>query len=169
MPLIVQDPSNTVDNANSYQSLETARGIAEQYYLDLPSDDALAEKALVEAFRLIESKESAMHGMRATETQNTAYPRTGVCLRGESMSEDAFPNDLLYAQVVAASYAGKGKDINGGIDDGLAIAGHSAGKLNQTYFNNGKTGKAFKIVEFENAMKPLLFTDSGNTFCVGRA
>ena len=47
MPLIVQDPTNPTEEANSYVDLADARTIAESMAVELPADDAEAEKAII--------------------------------------------------------------------------------------------------------------------------
>ena len=170
MPLTVQIPTAPIDNANSYLSLVDARALADQYAYDLPVNDVEAEKALIKAFRYIESFEPSMCGTRTTTTQNSAYPRKGLTIRCESFPDDAFPVELLIAQVVAADYQGKGTDISGGVNDGKSIASEQAGKVSISYFDNGKTGAQVSIPEFDSTIKPLLCKASnGLNFTVTRA
>lgn len=156
MPLTVQIPTAPIDNANSYLSLVEARALAEQYAYELPVNDVEAEKALIKGFRYVESFETSMCGTRTTTTQNTSQPRSGVDIRCQPFPDDAFPQELLIAQVIAAQYQGSGTDISGGTDDGKAIASEQAGKVSISYFDNGKTGSEVSIPEFDSTIKPLL-------------
>ena len=170
MPLTVQIPTAPIDNANSYLSLVDARALADQYAYDLPVDDTEAEKALIKAFRYIESFEPSMCGTRTTTTQNTSFPRSGLTIRCEPFPDDAFPVELLIAQVVAADYQGKGTDLSGGTNDGRAIASEKADVLEVSYFDNGKTGTSVTIPEFDSTIEPLLCNASnGINFTVSRA
>ncbi|AZU97865.1 head completion adaptor [Vibrio phage LP.2] len=160
MALTVQDPQNPVDNANSYLSLVDARALADQYYYDLPTDDTEAERALVKSFRSIELKEPQMCGVRTTEIQNTSYPRTGVYIRCQPLPSDAFPDELLLAQVIGASYSGSGTDLSGGTDDGRVITKEKVDVIEVNYADNGKTGNSVYIAEFENTLNPLLCSNT---------
>lgn len=169
MPLTVQIPTAPIDNANSYLSLVDARALADQYAYDLPVNDVDAEKALIKGFRYIESFESSMCGKRTTTTQNSSWPRSGVTIRCQPFPDDAFPQELLIAQVIAAQYQGSGTDVSGGVDDGKSIASEQAGKVSISYFDNGKTGTEVSIPEFDSTMKPLLCKSSdGMQFMVYR-
>lgn len=170
MALTPQIPTAPIDNANSYLSLVDARALAEQYAYDLPTDDTEAEKALIKGFRYIESFEGSMCGSRTTETQNSAYPRVGVTIRCKPFPDDAFPQELLVAQVIAAQHQGSGTDLSGGTNSGLSIASEKVDVLEVSYFDNGKTGTEVSIPEFESTIKPLLCGDvNGLSFQVYRA
>lgn len=163
MALIIQDSSNPVSNANSYQSLVDARALAAMYAITLPADDTEAETALINGWAYIDSFEGEMCGERSTDIQNTAYPRSGVYIRCNELPSDEFPSELLYSQLVAAEAFGSGTNLFGGANDGRSIASEKVDVLEVSYFNNGKTGDKVTLPRFDNAIKPLLCT-SGNQF-----
>lgn len=169
MALSVQDPVTPTALANSYQSLVDARALADLYGYSLPVDDTQADNALIKGFRYIENHESEMCGERTTVTQNTSWPRIGVEIRGTDFASDAFPGDLLIAQVVAADSYAKGADLTGGIDDGRVITKEKVDVLEVTYADNGKTGKEVSIPEFDSAIAPLLCCGGAFNPMVGRA
>lgn len=169
MALIVQDPANPVNNANSYQSLVDARALAAEQGFVLPTDDTEAETALIKARRYVDSYESQMCGTRTTTTQNTSFPRTGVYIRCNLVPSDSFPQELLIAQLVAAEASGKGVDLSGGVDDGRSIASEKVDVIQVSYHDNGKTGTEVRLSEFESTIKPLLCgSTSGAQFTVYR-
>lgn len=161
MSLTPQIPASPINSANTYLSLVDARALAEQYAYDLPVDDAEAEKALIKGFRYVESFESSMCGSRTTTIQNTSWPRKGVKIRCESFPDNVIPSELLLAQVVAASFAGQGKQISGGTNDGLQVQSKTAGKVSISYFEGSSSTGKLEIPEFDSVIKPLLCKVSG--------
>lgn len=161
MALTPQIPTAPISNANSYLSLVDARALAEQYAYDLPVDDAEAEKALIKAFRYVESFEGSMCGTRATTTQNTSWPRKNVKIRCEAFPDNLIPGELLIAQVVAASFAGQGEQISGGANDGLQVQSKTAGKVSISYFEGSSSTGKLEIPEFDSVIEPLLCKVSG--------
>lgn len=161
MALTPQIPAAPIDNANSYLSLVDARALAEQYAYDLPVDDAEAEKAIIKGFRYVESFEGSMCGSRATTIQNTSLPRKNLTIRCESFPSDAIPQEVLIAQVVAASFAGQGKQISGGTNDGLQVQSKTAGKVSISYFEGSSSTGKLEIPEFDSVIKPVLCKVSG--------
>ena len=71
MPLIVQDPTNPTEEANSYVDLAAARTIAESMAVELPADDTEAEKAIIKGTLYINSFESRVDGKRKSPVQST--------------------------------------------------------------------------------------------------
>lgn len=155
MPINVQTPTAPVQNANSYISLADARQLAQSFAIELPTDDTEAETALVKAFLYVDSNEPKMSGTRATTTQNTAYPRDNVYIRCNAVSSDAFPNEVLLGQVIAAEAFGAGDNLFGGADSGRSIASEQVATISVSYFDNGKTGDKVTLPQFENVMLPL--------------
>lgn len=167
MALTVQNPVTPVGDANSYQSLADARALAVTYAVTLPVDDAECETALINGLLYIGQRENELCGTRTTEAQNTAYPRTGVVIRGNDLPADEFPLDLLVSQIIAAEAFGQGVDLYGGIDDGKNIASEQAGKVSVSYFDNGKTGSGVSYHRFDSALEPLLCVNDAIGFPIG--
>jgi len=169
MALIPQDATSPVNNANSYLSLVDARALAEQYAITLPTDDTEAETSLINGFAYIEAREPDMCGTRATDTQNTSYPREGVYIRCVLQPSSPFPNELLLSQIIAAESFGQGNNLWGGADNGRAVSKEKVDVLEVAYFDNGTTGDALTLPRFENTIQPLLCgSTSANQFKVFR-
>ncbi len=169
MAITVQDATSPVNNANSYQSLVDARALADMYAITLPTDDTEAETSLINGFAYVESREPNMCGERATDTQNSSYPRTGVYIRCALQPQSPFPNELLLSQLIAAESFGAGNNLWGGADNGRSVSKEKVDVIEVGYHDNGVTGDTLTLPRFENTIKPLLCgSDSANQFTVYR-
>lgn len=112
MSLIIEDGSIVVD-AESFISYSDA--VASALNLDLVfSDDAQEGRAhLRKAYIwLINMYEEQLQGYRISAIQTGCFPRKGVVARGFEVEEDVIPNDIINAQLFAASAISTGIDIN---------------------------------------------------------
>lgn len=156
MTLTVQDPAEPVGNANSYLDLASARALAAQYVITLPADDTEAEATLIQSFRYLQGRECEMQGERTTEAQNSAYPRTGVVIRGVDIADNVFPGDLLMCQLLGAQAFGEGVALFGKATDGREVASQAvSGAVSRSFFESGNDGSVITYPQFESAFKPL--------------
>jgi len=169
MTLVVQNPENPVSNANSYQSLADARTLASMYAVTLPVDDTEAETALIQGFAYLESNYS-YNGSRATEIQNTEFPRKDLYIRNIEFPNNALPVELLLSHIIAAEAFGNGSNLWGGVDNGRVVIKEKLDVLETEYADNGTTGASLTLPRLESTIKPLLSGDNSIAqFRVGRA
>ena len=169
MPLIVQDPANPTEEANSYVDLADARAIAESMAVELPADDAEAEKAIIKGTQYINSFEPRVDGKRKSPTQSTLYPRTDTTQNCEPIAEDIIPYSIKKACIVAAGFYGVGTDMFGGVDTGQSIAREKVADLEVAYFDNGSTSSSISSGEIESLMGQFMCNSFGsNNFLVSR-
>lgn len=166
MSLIVEDGTG-VANADSYQTLSSARDSAELLGLPLPVDDIEAEVALRNGYRYVNGFESSFYGTRATDIQTGAWPRDDayICYgRNQVMINNySVPSDMITAQMMAAVEYGKGTEVMP-VDNGLAIQSQEVvGAVKRSFFDNGKTGGEITITQAVDAMKNLMCSGGGLT------
>ena len=170
MALIVQDPTNPTETANSYADLAEIRAIADSMAIDLPADDAEAEKAIIKGTQYINSLEKRVDGKRVLASQSTIYPRTDATQNCEDLAEDVIPYAIKQACVVAANFYGAGKDMFGGADDGRQVASEKLGPMEKSYFQNGATASSIKSEQIDSIMAQFACgVMGGNNFAVSRA
>ena len=169
MSLIIQDPSNPTEEANSYIDLADARNIAESMAVDLPTDDAEAEKAVIKGTQYINSFEPRVGGKRKSSVQSTLYPRTDATQNCEPIADDIIPYSIKKACIVAAGFYGAGTDMFGGVDTGQSIAREKVADLEVAYFDNGSTSSSVKSEQIDSLMSQFVCNSFGsNNFLVSR-
>ena len=169
MALILEDGTGK-SNADSFTDLATARAIAANYGVTLPTIDTDAEVALRQGCQYLMLSESRFSGSRVSASQALPWPRVGASNQyGFEYSETDIPVQLSYAQVFAAAEFAKGTDVRA-TDDGKAIASEAvSGAVSVSYFDNGKTGESVIITRAMDALKPLLTgSNDGISFRVYR-
>lgn len=169
MPLIVQDPTNPTEEANSYVDLADARTIAESMAVELPADDTEAEKAIIKGTQYINSFESRVDGKRKSPVQSTLYPRTDATQNCEPIADNIIPYSIKKACIVAAGFYGSGTDMFGGVDTGKSIASEKLGPMERSYFNNGSTSSSIKSEQIDSLMSQFMCNSFGsNNILVSR-
>ena len=162
MPLIIQDPANPTEEANSYIDLADARNIAESMAVDLPADDAEAEKAVIKGTQYINSFEPRASGKRKSSVQSTLYPRTDAMQNCEPIADDIIPYSIKKACIVAAGFYGAGTDMFGGVDTGQSIAREKVADLEVAYFDNGSTSSSVKSEQIDSLMSQFVCNSFGS-------
>jgi len=111
MALTIEDGTG-VANADSYQTEVDAQALALTYGITLPAIVADAEIALRQGYLNLNTHETLLQGYRVYAIQTGIFPRSEVCANGFLLANDAIPNDLLLAQLYAASAISSGVDVN---------------------------------------------------------
>lgn len=166
MALIVETGVG-LTNADSYISLEDARTYAENYGYSLPVDDLEADIALRQGAVYVDNFEGSFSGERLTSTQSLAWPRNNAykCYGYDQITieSDSIPNEIKYAQVIAAATYASGVDVRAN-DDGSNIASEEVvGAVKVSYHDNGKTGASIQITASLDALSPLMCNGSAFT------
>ena len=169
MPLIVQDPTNPTEDANSYMTLADARSLADTMAVDLPVDDTEAEKAIIKATQYINSFEKRIDGTRVNPLQSTSFPRKDATVNCEPFPDNEIPNAIKRAVIVASGFYGQGQDMFGGVDNGRSIAREKVADLEVAYFENGATASSISSSQIESIMSMFMCNSFGsNNILVGR-
>jgi hypothetical protein len=106
-----------VESADSYISEVDAQALALTYGITLPAIVADAEIALRQGYLNLNTHEALLQGYRVYAIQTGIFPRSEVYANGFLLANDAIPNDLLLAQLYAASAISSGVDVNA-VDNG---------------------------------------------------
>jgi hypothetical protein len=106
-----------VENADSYLTEADAQALALTYGITLPAIAADAEIVLRQGYLNLNTHESQLQGCRVYAIQTGIFPRSNVYANGFLLASDAIPNDLLLAQLYAASAIASGVDVNA-VDNG---------------------------------------------------
>lgn len=157
--LIVESGTGASDS-DSYISLIDARAWAEKYGYTLPIDDTEADVYLRKGAGYVGLFESSYSGSRLNDDQSLSWPRSDAhkCSGYNEISipSDSIPNEIKYAQVIAASAYAANVDVRAN-DDGKSIASEAVvGAVAVSYFDNGKTGSAIEITEATDMLSNLL-------------
>ena len=99
MALIVEDGSG-VKGADSYISLADFRTFADGANFTAPADDTIAEGWLRRA--AFAMGQMQWKGSQVDADQALAWPRSGVYVNGELLSESSIPRGIVYGQAMLA-------------------------------------------------------------------
>lgn len=119
MALIIEDATGVAD-ATSYVTEVDAQALALLYGITLPTDIAEAETALRQGYLNLNTHETLLQGYRIYPVQTGIFPRLDVYANGFLIAGDTIPNDLILAQLYAASAISSGVDTNA-VDNGQDI------------------------------------------------
>lgn len=166
MSLIVEDGTGLI-NADSYVSLVDARVYALKFGYTLPIDDESANIVLRKGAIYVDLFEGSYSGQRLVDTQALSWVRVNAykCAGQDQIDlpSDSVPNEIKYAQVIAAH----NYNINALIrvnDDGFAVASKEVvGAVKISYFDNDKTGKSIDITEAIDMLSNLMCVGSSLT------
>ena len=166
MALVIEDGTGKT-NADSYISLDDARDYASKFGYALPIDDDEADVMLRKGAIYVDLFESSFSGARLNDSQSLAWSRVDAYkCTGQNLiyiDSDVVPNEIKYAQVIAANYYNSGVSVRAN-DDGLNVASKEVvGAVKVSYFDNSKTGKSIEITEAIDMLSSLLCVGNGLT------
>lgn len=155
MALTIEDGTGKAD-AESYATVAELTAYAAKYGLQISHQDAPNEEALRKAADYLEGREHELKGVRSTDAQRLAFPRSGVVMfRGMSgLDSDEIPERLKEAQMRLAVIAqttdlrpqGDGREV---IEEKLDVI---STKYNPTGSN--QVQPVFAVVD--DILKPLI-------------
>lgn len=159
MALIVEDGSQ-VAGAESYASVEDADAYflarANAAWAALP-DDAAKEAALRSACDYIEAVYGGRWlGDRVSDTQALSWPRSGVCIDGVEIADDAIPAQLVRANMELALKASAGDLL---ADQGAQVTQETVGPISVSYAAGARQATRYAFVE--SLLAPLLGIGAG--------
>ncbi len=153
MSLITEDGAG-IENADSYTTEENAQTIAASYGITLPTDATEAETALRQGYLNVNTNEHLLQGSRVYAVQTGAFPRIGVMANGFELDSSSIPNDIILAQIYAASAISSGVDTNA-VDNGQNLASFSVnGVYSESYQDGSRVKVNSRIQGVYNSLKP---------------
>lgn len=150
---IVEDGTGVTD-ANAYSDLIEARQIAENFGLELSSDDEQAKVSIINGTAFL--NRHRYKGSKLKSTQGLPFPRTGVYVDCALIPSDSVPKDIKQAAIFAAAYQGELR----GASDGREVASEKLDVLEVSYFKNGKSNSVVVIPEVTDRLSDYII--SGN-------
>jgi hypothetical protein len=135
MALILEDGTGVAD-ASSYISEVDAQAMALLYGLTLPAVVADAEIALRQGYLNLNTHEAQLQGARYYSVQTGIFPRFAVYANGFLLDVATIPNDLILAQLYAASAISGGVDTNA-VDNGQNLASFDVADVYSESYQDG--------------------------------
>ncbi len=157
--LIIQNPADPTEEANSVIDLVDARELAVSLGVTLPEDDTAAESALLTANDYVNAL--SLIGYPVNPFQGTAFPRI-MNINGEDYPQDKIPDDVKRAIVVIASYA-EG-DLYGTTDGRELASKDTAGVISKSWFQSGKKDNSIEITRAHKILAKYIVTTGFNNF-----
>lgn len=150
MALIVQDPSDPTESANSYFSLADWRIRAAELGITLPVDDTEAEGKILTGMLYVDS--SNFLGEPVIAFQTTAWPRTGVKIyHGGELVEydtDKIPQQVIDAVLYVSAETSVYKTTSGG----QRVKSKKIDVIEKEFFDDGINAASFKRVARADAL-----------------
>ena len=157
MSLIIENGS-IIANANSYVTDAEYVAYAGKRGLTIGDKSTDREKELIQAMDYIFNLESKMYGVRTEDTQENAYPRTGVYIRDVLLNANTIPTELKRGQMEAASAANAFNLLINTTSSNTKK--EKLDTLEVEYFSGGSF-ETVRLDRVNNYMKPLLKNQSG--------
>lgn len=153
MSLIIENGTG-VANADSYQTEVDAQATALLYGISLPSDVTEAETALRQGYLNLNTNESLLQGYRVYQVQTGIFPRYDVYANGFLVPNDSIPQDVIMAQLYAASAIASGVDVNA-IDNGQNLKSFNVdGVYSEEYQDGARVKVNSRITGVYNSLYP---------------
>lgn len=132
-------------NADSLVSLAEVRAFASARGKTLPEADAVLEQQIRAAHDYLVLVEDRLQGSRRKASQALPFPRSGICLYGESVEDDVIPVTLknAVAQLVIESQTRDALPVN----EGRVVTQESVGPLSTSYAITGSSNPSFPRVD----------------------
>lgn len=161
--LTVED-GTIVANANSFVSLAEARAYALNRGVTLSVDDQVLIPQLIKACDWIESKQDEFKGAPVSMSQVLCFPRAGVVLNGFELEEDAIPQQLKNAQILAAMAVVEGVTLLPNVAASDAIKREKVGPVETEYQTGTIAAGMTRLTAAEAQLKPLQTSITLRTF-----
>ena len=161
--LVIEDGSVVVD-AESFITFADAKLKADNYGITFTDNESLGQIYLRGAYLwLVNLYESQLQGYRVSPNQTGIFPRDNVTARGFAVDADVIPNDIVLAQVFAASALAGGIDINA-IKSSADLKSFSVdGVYSETYQDGTKTKVLPDMPQVYKMLKPYMAFNRGLT------
>lgn len=160
--MIVQDPLNPTDDADSMVSLVDARDRALSLGVTLPTDDTECEVALVKGNVYLNNL--CFYGEAVVPFQQTPFPREGIAINNNEYPSDQIPQQAIDAQIVSAAYAATG-DIYTVVDNDKRVKRKKIDIIDTEYFgieSGSQSGK--KVITRANELLAMFTCPSGGNY-----
>jgi len=153
MSLIIEDGTG-VANADSYTTEVDAQALALLYGIPLPVDVTEAETALRQGYLNLNTHEQQLQGCRVYSVQTGIFPRFEVYANGFLLDRDAIPQDVILAQLYAASAISSGVDVNA-VDNGQDLKSFDVKDVYSEEYQDGARVKVnSRIQGVYNSLNP---------------
>lgn len=159
--MIIQDPLNPTDDADSMVSVADARDRATALGVTLPVDDTELEVALVQGNMYLNSL--CYYGEPVVPFQQCPFPRTGVAIGTNEYPSDQIPQQAIDAQIVAAAYAAN-SEIYTVVDNDKRVKRKKIDVIETEYFgieSGSQSGKKV-ITRADELLAMFTCPDGGN-------
>jgi hypothetical protein len=138
-----------IDDADTYMK----GAFHGQTWLEL--DEALKAQALVTATRILDRQE--WRGEKADPEQYLQWPRSGVSIGGEPLSDDTFPVGIRYGTIELALILTQGTDVQNEQNTAQKIQSLRAGSVALSFFREAEGEPLrFPLIVHELISKYLL-------------
>ena len=155
----VIDPANPNSTADSMVGISDARLRAIQLGVDLPTEDAELEVALIKGNVYLASL--CFYGEVVAPFQKCPFPREGIAISSNEYPSDQIPQQAIDAQIVCAAYSATG-DIYTVVDNDKRVKRKKIDVIDTEYFgieSGSSSGK--KVITRANEMLSM-FTCPAN-------
>jgi hypothetical protein len=143
-----------IPSADSYITEVDAQALALDYGISLPVDITEAEIVLRQGYLNIDTNEPRLQGCRVYAIQTGAFPRSNVYANGFLVPSDEITQNVMLAQLYAASAISSGVDVNA-VDNGQDLSGFNVqGAYSETYQDGSKVKVNSRITGVQNSLQP---------------
>ena len=152
MAIVIED-GTIVAGANSYQSLVDAQAFLTDIGL---TDPAIDDAALIRAYYYVNGFEDRYQGQRISADQTGSFPRSGVCVNGFPLANDAIPSQLIQAQAYSAFYEAQTPGITQPNGNGATVTHEEVtGAVAVDYADSGISSGSFNISAVDSLLIQL--------------
>jgi len=157
MALIIED-GTIVANANTYLTEAEANTILENFgYVLTP---ATAEADLRTAAQYLESFRNNYQGSKVSSTQSLQWPRTDVYIDCFAFASDEIPEELKFAQALAAYETAQGETLQVNSNGQTITQKTIVGAVSVSYADNGQDSAQKTFNQIDSYLESL-FANNG--------
>ena len=153
MTLTVED-GTIVAGANTYLTEAEANIILADFGYTLTP--ATAEADLRTAAQYLESFRESYQGMKVDSTQALQWPRNGVVIDCFDIASTTIPNEVKYAQALAAYENGLGNKLQANTNGQTIIEKTVVGAVSVKYADSGQDSGQLNFSQIDSYIQPLL-------------
>jgi hypothetical protein len=164
MALIVQDPLNPTETANSYQSLADYRARAAIIGVTLPDDNTKAEQKILIGQQYVDNKDFV--GETVIAFQGTEWPRSNI-VEYKGDKEYVYSDEVIPQQVIdAVLYVANEDNVYVTQTSGERIKTAKVDVISTEYFDDGSQVTGFKRVTRADSLLSRFVSKAPNFFYV---